>query len=45
VIVSGIHFELLAERHPAQYANLVTNLARDLSFRLRCLGDEFARQH
>ncbi len=45
VILSRVQFELLSERHPAQFANMVTNLARDLSFRLRRLGDEFARQH
>lgn len=45
VVLSRVHFELLSERYPAQFANMVTNLARDLSFRLRRLGDEFARQH
>ena len=45
VMVSRGQFELLSERFPAQFARMVTNLARDLSFRLRLLGDEFARQH
>ena len=45
VILSRVQFELLSEQFPAQFANMVTNLARDLSFRLRLLGDEFARQH
>ena len=45
VIVPRIHFELLFERFPAQYASMVTNLARDLSYRLRRLDDEYARQH
>lgn len=45
VLLPRVQFELLSEQFPAQYANMVTNLARDLSFRLRRLGDEFARQH
>lgn len=45
IILSRIQFELLSAQYPAQFAVMVTNLARDLSFRLRRLGDEFARQH
>jgi CRP/FNR family cyclic AMP-dependent transcriptional regulator len=45
VILSRVQFALLSEQYPAQFASMVTNLARDLSFRLRRLGDEFARQH
>lgn len=45
LILPRIQFELLGERMPVPYARLLTNLARDLSNRLRRLGDEFARHH
>jgi len=45
LILSRVWFTQLAEQHPAQFARVATNIARDLSARLRLLGDEFARQH
>jgi hypothetical protein len=45
LIVPRVWFLQLAEQHPAQFARVATNIARDLSARLRLLGDEFARQH
>ena len=45
VLVPRIRFELLASDLPAQYAVVAANMARDLSARLRLLGDEFARRH
>ena len=45
LILPRVHFEMLAEQLPAQYARVVTNVARDLSARLRQLGDEYSRQH
>jgi len=36
---------MLAERFPIQYSRGATNVARDLSARLRLLGDEYARRH
>lgn len=45
LILPRVWFNQLAETHPAQYARVATNVARDLSARLRLLGDEFARQH
>ena len=45
LILPRLYFEMLAEQLPVQYARVVTNVARDLSARLRLLGDEFARRH
>ena len=45
LLVPRIRFELLASDLPAQYAVVAANMARDLSARLRLLGDEFARRH
>ncbi len=45
LILGRAYFEQLAERFPAQYSRVATNVARDLSARLRYLGDEFARRH
>jgi CRP-like cAMP-binding protein len=45
LLLPRTYFEMLAEKFPAQYARVVTNVARDLSARLRFLGDEYARRH
>jgi CRP/FNR family cyclic AMP-dependent transcriptional regulator len=45
LILPRAYFEMLADKFPIQYSRVATNVARDLSARLRLLGDEYARRH
>ncbi len=45
LVLPRAYFEMLADQFPVQYARVATNVARDLSARLRYLGDEYARRH
>jgi CRP/FNR family transcriptional regulator/CRP/FNR family cyclic AMP-dependent transcriptional regulator len=42
VIVPHVAFEILADRHPADHARVMENLARELARRLRVLDERFA---